>query len=92
MTSSTPSVPAFDPADVDMGIWADDGRIWLPKQLYTTRNDAKQFAVEEAGATWIDVRVRSRWMKYAPTSAFDDTPYFVTEDRDPEGFECWEIR
>jgi hypothetical protein len=78
--------------DLKMGIWSEDGdRVWLPKELFPTRSDAKRFAVMYCEATWIDVRVRTRWMAYAPHSAFDDYPYHLTDKDDEGAFACWEI-
>lgn len=81
------------PHDLDMGIWSSDGdRVWLPKALFPTRNDAKRFAVENCEASWIDVRVRTRWMVSAPHGPLDDFPYHLTDADDEGAFECWEIR
>lgn len=84
--------PDVDLAPLDMGIWSEDGTVWLPKQLFPTRNDAKRFAVAEMDHCWIDVRVRTKWMKHAPTSPLDDYGYHFAEPGEPGAFECWEVR
>lgn len=77
---------------LDMGIWSEDGIVWLPKRLFPTRNDAKRFAVAEMEHHWIDVRVRTKWMKHAPVSPLDDYGYHLAEPGEEGAFECWEIR
>lgn len=79
------------PDHLDMGIWADDGEtIWLPKELYPTRNKAKMFAVNECGVFYSDIRVRSQWMCFLPSEPPEIAFVRCTAD-DPEAFECWEI-
>lgn len=80
-----------DLAYLDMGIWADDGRVWLPKALYPKRTAAKKFAVAECGQTYIDVRVKTVFMRDAASSAFDEYPYVTCEADEPGAFEVWEI-
>ena len=75
---------------LDMGIWSDDGTVWLPKALYPTRSHAKKFAVENFSATYIDVRVRTRWVRYEP-SAPPEIAYEICAANAPDAFECWEI-
>lgn len=84
------------PAKLDMGIWSDDGTVWLPKALYPKRSEAKMFAVREWPASYIDVRCRTRWMRHAPDApeaAYSEYEhYYVMCSKDDEGaFECWEI-
>ena len=82
------------PKNLDMGIWFNDGElIWLPKEFYPTRNDAKRFAVGEAGYDWIDVRVRTRWAKETePVGIQFDKWYGPAEKDEPGAFEVWEVR
>jgi hypothetical protein len=76
--------------NLDMGIWSDDGTIWLPKELYPTRGSAKMFAVEQ-GADFLEVRVRTCWMYENPEPDIVDMPYQTTNPDRPGAFECWEI-
>lgn len=79
---------------LDMGIWADDGTVWLPKALYPARTDAKKWAVENCGVMWIDVRCRTVWMVFDPEAEDEERPYVrVLPDvwTESEPFECWEI-
>lgn len=79
-------------APLDMGIWSDDGIVWLPKELFPTRNDAKRFAVAEMDHEWIEVRVRTKWMKRVRLSLLDEYGYYLLASPGEEGaFECWEI-
>ena len=80
------------PANLDMGIWSDDNSlVWLPKELYPARNDAKRFAVAELEAVWVEIRVRTAWM--CPDEAFLHEGLYVKCLPDhPEAIECWEIR
>ena len=73
-----------------MGIWSDDGTVWLPKALYPTRTEAKMFAVENCSATYIDVRVRSRFMRYEVTAP-SELAYEMCAPNAPDAFECWEV-
>ena len=76
---------------LDMGIWSDDGTVWLPKELYPKRTEAKMFAVEHLSHSYIDVRVRSRWMRCEPNPEIEDMPYEVSSPDAEGAFECWEI-
>jgi len=78
-------------ATLDMGIWADDGTIWLPKALYPTCNDAKRWAVANCGVLWIDVRCRTSWMVYDSEEAGEETPYIKCLPEVEGAFACWEI-
>jgi len=72
-----------------MGIWSDDGIVWLPKQNFPTRNDAKRFAVNEMGHAWVEVRVRTCWMKPDPESS--EGLYARSGQGEAGAFECWEV-
>lgn len=80
-----------------MGIWSGDGVVWLPKEHFPTRNDAKRFAVaEDIYDSWIDVRCRTEWMK--PDADHEDSPfdefesYYTGALPGEEGaFECWRL-
>jgi hypothetical protein len=75
---------------LDLGIRSDDGTCWLPKAIYSTRSEAKMFAVEYLDSIYIEVRVRTRWMRQEPEN--DPEMEFEVCDRDhPNAFECWEI-
>lgn len=78
---------------LDMGIWSDDGTVWLPKRLYPTRNDAKRFAVAEMFHTWIETRVRTRWMRdrAGEPGVEADYSFWLCSPDDEGAFECWEI-
>jgi len=51
----------------EMGVW-DEGSdtIWLPRSRYPKRSQAIQWALHQWGCDWLDVRCRSRWMRYTP--------------------------
>jgi hypothetical protein len=82
---------SIDMSRLDMGIWSDDGTIWLPKALYPTRSEAKMWYAEQMTCDYIDVRCRTRWMRVEPDPDYRDMPYVISE-KDAEGaFECWEL-
>ena len=76
-----------------MGIWSDDGTVWLPKKDHPKRSQAKSFAVQEMDAVYIDVRVRTRWMVRDDDGGECgfDVCYVVCNPGDDGAFECWEI-
>ena len=80
-----------DMSCLDMGIWSDDGTVWLPKRLYPTRSLAKKFAVEFMGAHWLDVRCRTSWM--AMDAEHDESGWYIKAlpGVHPGAFECWEL-
>ncbi len=91
--SGTPNRRSEPDALLDMGIWSSSGDwVALPKAFFPARNDAKRFAVENCEAAWIDIRVKTTWMKDVAKSAFCDFPYVFSERDDPEAFECWLVR
>lgn len=77
-----------------MGVWFHDAElIWLPKEFCPTRNDAKRFALAECDSDWIDVRVRTVWVKEIPHEFWtDEFDYWRVEKDAPGAFECWEIK
>ena len=77
-------------AVLDMGIWSDDGTVWLSKASCSTRSSAKMFAVEHLGHVFIEVRVRTRWMREVEDGQWD-LNYQVCDPKDEDAFECWEI-
>lgn len=81
------------PDRLNMGIWWNDGeRIWLPKEFCSTRNDAKRFALAECMSEWVDVRVRTVWVRELPDRFWDGEFDYIRAERGEEGaFECWEI-
>lgn len=76
---------------LEMGIYADDGTVWLPKEFHPERNGAKMWAVDNLDLVYLDIRVRTRWMVFSPEWAGDDQPYHVCGKDHIGAFECWEI-
>ena len=78
MTSSTiePHLPD------SMGIWSEDGEVWLAKEHYPKRSQAIMFAMKHFGCGFIEVRCRSRWMRYDPQEYPESVEplVFITED------------
>lgn len=76
-----------------MGIWWKDGeRIWMPKVFRPTRNDAKYFAVAECYSEWINIRVRTVWIKEVPDQFWpNEYSYIRVDSNDKDAIECWEI-
>jgi hypothetical protein len=69
-----------------MGVWSEDGEVWLPREHYPKRSDAIRWAVDQWVCRWIDVRCLSRWMRYEPLLARNfDGEVVWEEDR---WFEC----
>lgn len=79
------------PENLNMGIWSDDGTVWLPKQLFPLRSGAKMFAVDYLGHAYIETRVRTRWMVFSPEYPGDEQPYHVCAKDHIGAFECWEV-
>jgi hypothetical protein len=82
---------------LDMGIWSGDGIVWLPKQFFPTRNDAKRFALnEDIYDYWTEIRCRTEWMKRDRShdaSSYDEfESYYVRAEPGEDGaFECWRL-
>ena len=76
-----------------MGIWAEDGTtVWLPRDLYPSRNQAKLFAVEHCEAVYIDVRVRARHMAISPGVDWMVDDWWVECERDtPGAMPVWRV-
>lgn len=82
-----------------MGVWSDDGDpVWLPREHYPTRTEARYFAMRELDAMFMEVKVLSRWMRYDPHIAgtreeplwWDDL--WVECDRsEPNAFPVWRV-
>lgn len=83
-----------------MGVWADEGeRVWLPKEHHPTRTDARRFAMSEMECGFMEVKVLSRWMRYAPYVATDEgrQPIWLDDlwtecsKDEPNAFPVWRI-
>lgn len=83
----------------DMGIWSEDGEIWLPRSRYPKRSAAIQFAMREWSVTFTEVSCWARWMRYEPFTAHNlDGSVAWTEDRwyecgrdEPGAFPVWRL-
>jgi hypothetical protein len=73
----------------------DEPKAWLRKDCYPTRAKAKQWAVGEFGIDWIDLRVRTTWIRGLLPSEGDDYPDWggmgCAKDC-PGAEEFWEVR
>lgn len=75
----------------EMGVWSEDGVIWVTREHYPTRWDAIKFGMEHLETYCLpDVRCRSRYMRYQPHVV----PPFEWDGRkdpgytDDEWYEC----
>lgn len=86
----------LQPHEMDaLGVHSDaDGVIWLPRSLYT-REQARTFIISEfnPGCRWIEIRVRARWMRYAPDDpraiAYDSDFWCECQADAPGAFQVW---
>lgn len=73
-----------------MGAWTDSGDIvWLPHSLYPKRQAAIMWAMEQWDCNFIQVRCRSRSMRYEPDAAEDQ--WSECEENTPGAFRVWRL-
>jgi hypothetical protein len=73
-----------------MGIHSDDdGTIWLAREHYPTRQDARRWFMDFTDCAFLEARVTVDWMRFQPR---DWEEFWVgCKPDDPGAFKCWRL-
>lgn len=74
----------------EMGIHDDmDGTIWLARQHYPLRQDARRWFMDFTGCTFLEARVTVDWMRFQPLDW--EELWVRCKPEDPGAFKCWRL-
>lgn len=86
-TSTRPHLPD------EMGIHNDCGDVWIAREHYPTRADARRWYMDFAGCHFLDARVLSRWMRWTPddpgAAEYDGEYWTECGSDEPGAFRVW---